>query len=248
MTRNTQKRTAGIRLKTALSVLLLVIPLVASCSGPYVKNPTPLGAPGTQASPVEEEYKIRVGDRLDIRLYYNSDLNQEVIVRPDGRISLQLVHEVTAAGLTPAQLNEVLTKEYDKHLEQPEVAVIVAGFGGHKVYVSGEVGAPGVREAAGPMTVMQAISASGGFKDTARVNEVVVIRRNDETFKPFPITVNLENTLKGTDMSQDILLMPYDIVFVPRSPIANVDLWVEQYINKPLSAPRDFLLFYSIAK
>src|SRR5208337_5109793 len=99
---------------------------IALCScGPYSKNARVAGSPGTVVPPVQEEYRIHVGDKLAVRLFYNPDLNQEVTVRPDGKVSLLLVHELNVAGLTTSQLTDLLTESYAKQLQQPEVAVIV---------------------------------------------------------------------------------------------------------------------------
>ncbi len=231
----------------SLVQLLAIVAVLGACGGPAVKNPTFVGAPGTQLPPLAPEYRITAGDRLAVKFFYNADLNQEVLVRPDGRISLQLLQEVMAAGRTPAELTEELTTGYSKHLEQPEITVIVNAFGGQRIYVGGEVGAPGLRELGGPTTVLQAISASGGFRDTARKDEVAVIRRGPED-RPFIIALNLSKAMDGTDMSQDIYLVPYDTVLVPKSGIANVNLWIQQYITANLAPLSPFWSWYTIMK
>jgi protein involved in polysaccharide export with SLBB domain len=235
------------KVKAFHPALLIITALTCFGCGPYLQKPTPLGAPGTQAQPIQNEYRIAVGDRLEVKFYYNTELNQEVAVRPDGRISLQLVKEVPAAGLTPEQLREDLLERYKKHLADPEIAVIVNSFSGHKVYVGGEVGAPGVRELIGPTTAFQAIMASGGMKDTARTKEIVVYRRGPDHNSPMAIPLNIENAMKGLDFSQDIYLQPYDIVFVPRSSVANFNVWVDQYLRKGiLVLPSEFMLYYGV--
>ena len=215
--------------------------------GPYIENPVPLGAPGTRAPFMEEQYRIHAGDNLDISFFYNPDLNRQATVRPDGRISLPLIHEIKVAGLTPAQLTYLLTKRYEVHLQDPEINVVVNAFTGHKIYVGGEVGGGGIQEIAGPTTLLQAIMASGGFRETARIDEVVVVRRTHEN-RPLVMTVDLRKVMQGTDLSQDIMVRPYDIVLVPRSNIAAINLWVDQYIRQLIfGLPRDFAsqyLFY----
>jgi len=222
----------------SLSVLLLL----CSC-GPALKKSIMVGASGTQEPPLAAEYRINAGDRLAVKFFYNADLNQEVVVRPDGRISLQLVQEVMAAGRTPSELTEELTTGYSKHLEQPEITVIVNAFGGQLIYVGGEVGTPGLREIGGPTTALQAITASGGFRDTARKEEVAVIRRGPED-KPFIIALNLEKAMDGTDLSQDIYLVPYDTVLVPKTNIADVNTWTQQYIGNTLAPFNPFWSWY----
>ena len=182
------------------------------------------------------EYKIRAGDQLDIKFFYNPDLNEQVLVRPDGRISLQLVHELTAAGLTPAQLNGVLMKKYAEELDQPEITVIVRSFGGQRVYIDGEVNKPGIINLTGPMTVMQSLAEAGGVKETARTGDIVIIRRGPDA-KPLTLVMNLEKVVDGSEVGSDLYLMPNDIVYVPKSRIANVNVWVDQYIRKNIPLP-----------
>ena len=99
--------------------------------------------------------------------------------------------------------------------------------------MDGEVAKPGMISLVGLMTVLRAISQAGGVKDSARTTEVIVIRRGADN-KPLAIAVNLDKAIDGTDMSQDIILRPFDIVYVPKSPIANVNKWVDLYIRKNL--------------
>jgi len=216
---------------------LYVLFILFACS-PVVKNPTPLHHQAVQASlNSEKEYRIQVGDQLDIKFFYNPELNEQVTVRPDGRISLQLVHEVMVAGLTPSELTQRLKQKYAPELKKPEIAVIVRSFGAYKIYVDGEVNKSGMFPIVGYMTVLQAISQAGGMKDTARTSEVVIIRRG-EFNKPLAFQLNLRKVVDSTDMSQDIALQPFDIVYVPKSAIANVNTWVDQYIRKNI--PIDF--------
>jgi polysaccharide biosynthesis/export protein len=232
----------------ARTLLLLALSFVLyCCGGTFSQNARPVGAPGTQAAPVEAEYRIQHGDKLNIKLFYNPDLNQEVVVRPDGKISLALVHDVDAAGLTPSELTERLTEGYGKHLQQPEIAVIVSAFAGQRFFVGGEVGQAGVKEIVGPTTILQAIAMAGGFKETARTNEVVIVRR-DENKNPYLISLDAEKAMKGIDLKQDIYVRPFDMVIVPRSNIADVNLWVNQYIKSNVSMGSDFALYYNLTK
>ena len=219
-----------VKMKARTLLLFVLSFALYCCGGTFSQNARPVGAPGTMAPPLEAEYRIQVGDKLTIKLFYNPDLNQEVTVRPDGKISLALLHDVDALNLTPLELTEQLTKGYGKHLQEPEIAVIVAGFAGQKIFVGGEVGAPGIKEIVGPMTIVQAIAMAGGFKESARTNEVIIMRR-DESKNPYLISLDAEKAMKGIDLKQDIYVRPYDMVIVPRSNIADVNLWVNQYIR-----------------
>jgi protein involved in polysaccharide export with SLBB domain len=221
-------------MKSLTLIKFLFILLILFACTPVVKNPAPLHDQAVQVSPyTEQEYRIQIGDQLDIKFFYNPELNEQVTVRPDGRISLQLVHEIMVAGLTPSELTASLTQKYAPELKKPEVTVIVRSFGAHKIYVDGAVNKSGMFPLIGLMTVMQAISQAGGVKDTARTKEVVIIRHGAEN-KRLALQVNVQKVIDGTDMSQDIALKPFDIVYVPLSSIAHVDVWVDQYIRRVL--------------
>ncbi|MEN6438147.1 MAG: polysaccharide biosynthesis/export family protein [Syntrophobacter sp.] len=233
----------------ARTVLLVMLSLTLFCChrGPYSPTALKVGAPGTEIAAIEQDYRLHVGDKLTVKLFYNPDLNQEVVVRPDGKISLLLVQEINVIGMTPSELTTALTEKYSKHLNEPEVAVIVNSFAGNKVYVGGEVAQPGTKELVGPTTVLNAVAMSGGFKETARTNEVIVLRRGPDQ-QPFLITLDSEKAMKGIDTKQDIFLQPYDMVLVPRSNIADVNLWVNQYIRGTVGVGSDFMLYYNVVK
>jgi len=233
----------GITLSKAHRKILaavIMLTIVSGC-GPIVKNPVPLTSISSRASAPAQEYRIKAGDEMDIKFFYNSELNEHLSVRPDGRISLQLIDEVVAAGLTPAELTAFLKSQYAGQLPKPEVTVIVKTFSQQKVFVDGEVNQPGLRDLQGTVTLRQCIALAGGFKDTARRNEIIVIRQKTRE-KPIITVANLEKVNDGTDFSQDLTVMPYDIVYVPKSPVANVNRWVEQYIQRMLPVmPTAFL-------
>src|SRR5210317_1512325 len=127
-----------------ITSLFLLLLLINACST-AVKSSTPFN-PRVVQEPSDSigEYKINGNDELEIKFFYNSELNEKVIVRPDGRISLQFANEVMAAGLTPAELTDILTEKYSTEFVDPEIAVIVRSFGGYQAYVDGEVTKPGV--------------------------------------------------------------------------------------------------------
>ena len=131
----------GIMDKTKLirSFFLALVCLLLQACITQVYNTVPLGSPGTIVPPIPGEYKINAGDKLSIKLFYNPELNQEVTVRPDGRITLQLVNEIKVVGLTPAKLSEILTEGYAKYLAQaPEITVAVNSFTGNRIFIGGE--------------------------------------------------------------------------------------------------------------
>jgi protein involved in polysaccharide export with SLBB domain len=221
------------KIRVIISSLMVLI--LASACATAVKEPSPAMNPSAKAHSMKE-YRIQVGDLLDIKFYYNPELNEEVTVRPDGRISLQLAHDIMATGLTPSELTKVLTKKYAVEFRDPKITVIVRTFSALKVYVGGEVDRPGIIDLVAHMTVLQAISGAGGLNRDARLNEVVVIRRKGKNNTEI-IPVDLEVLLEDEDLSQDVFLQPYDIVYVPRLPITYVNQWIDQYIRRNIPIP-----------
>ncbi|CAA7615241.1 polysaccharide biosynthesis/export family protein [Magnetospirillum sp. UT-4] len=205
---------------------------LAAC-GRVVERPTTVA---NAPVPATQGYVIEPGDELDVRFFYNPELNEEVVVRPDGNISLPLVGETRAAGTTPSQLENTLRTGYSRELRQAAITVIVKGFAGQRVYVDGEVGTPQMVNIAGNLSALQAIASAGGFKDSARKGEVLVIRRSG-TPQPVVIPLDLGAVLSGADTRQDLALQPYDIVFVPKTAIAEVNQFIDQYFRQNIPIP-----------
>jgi polysaccharide biosynthesis/export protein len=182
------------------------------------------------------EYRIQPGDLLDIKLFYNPELNEQLTVRPDGRITLQLVNDVVAAGLTPAQLTAVLTKAYAGELRNPKVAVIIRTSVADRAYVDGEVNRAGLIPLTGPTTVLQSISQAGGIKESAKSGEVILLRKMQDN-KVTAFRINIDQAFSGAGDNRDIYLKPNDIVYVPKSNIADINTWVDMYIRKNIPIP-----------
>ena len=182
----------------------------------------------------ERNYYLQPGDQIDIKFFYDPELNETVTIRPDGKISLQLVEEIEVAGLTPAELDKIITERYGEELKSPEVAVIVRSFGGQKVYVGGEVKSPKTLTLTGELTVMQSIIDAGGLTDSAKKTEIIVIHRGSD-YEPVPYKINLERLLAGQE--KDISLQPFDIVYVPKSKIDNVNEWIRKYVRNMIPVP-----------
>lgn len=231
-----------------LSLLLWCLSL-AGCAS-MVKPPTgqgfaPLPAPNEPLDESVGPYTMQAGDLIDIKFYYNPELNDQVKVRPDGKISLQLIDEVSVTGLTPVQLDNALTERYKAKLSKADIAVIVKEFAGQKVYVGGEVNAPGVVPIMSNQTSLQTILMAGGVKNTAEMRSVVIIRYQG-TNRPLFFVIDLQQNLTPSSPANDILLRPYDIVFVPKSTIAKVNQFVEQYIDKLIPISRSLGLSYNL--
>ena len=160
-----------------------------------------------------ETYVIGPEDVLSITVWREEALSRQVPVRSDGKISLPLVDEIHAAGLTPLQLKEKLTLRLKEFIENPNVSVIVTAANSQKVYVSGEVRTPGVYPLRGETTLLQVIPMAGGFTEWADQKKVLIIRKESEKDKR--IVVNYKKIVSGEDMSYNVVLKPGDTVIVP---------------------------------
>jgi protein involved in polysaccharide export with SLBB domain len=198
---------------------------LAACAG----LPAPPLALTLAATPPVQPYRLQVGDKLAVRFYFNPELNETLVVRPDGMISLQLIGDVEAGGCTPEALAAAITQRYTGELANPKVTVIVEQFGS-RVYVGGEVGKQGVVWLSGGLTLFQAIQEAGGFLPTAHRKQVILIRKGPDA-RPVGYALDVRAIASGERPDQDVFLQPYDVVFVPMSKIANVDLFVKQYMR-----------------
>lgn len=184
-----------------------------------------------ESKPHRDGYVLKPGDTLDVRFYKTPELNIEVPIRSDGQISLEPLGDVQAAGLEPGELAGILTERYAKELTHPRVTVIVRLFGG-QVFVGGEVKTPSVVPFTNGLTVVQAIDAAGGFIDTAARSSVLLIRREGDQYQGYRLAI--DKVMTGEDVSGDIALRPSDIIDVPKSRVADVNVFVAQFIRNNL--------------
>jgi protein involved in polysaccharide export with SLBB domain len=181
--------------------------------------------------PDSRDYIVQAGDTLNVRFYYHPDHDQrDLVVRLDGKLLLPLIGDVQAAGLTPEQLAEDIAQRYSFTLREPKVAVDVKTANSGQVYVGGEVQNPGVIKLKPRMNALQAIVEAGGPKDTGSVERVVLVRTlGDNQFGYREL--NLMRILRHKDSADDAELAQDDLLFVPRTGIASINLWVQQYIR-----------------
>jgi polysaccharide export outer membrane protein len=214
--------------KELILTVIFTLSLLIGCAtqNTAVKDVQPLTPAQTKAPLV---YNIQPGDELDIKFFYNPELNETVTVRPDGKISLQLIDEIHAADLEPLELDRQLTDLYSRELRKPVLTVIVRSFTRQRVFVGGEVEEPGLIELPAGMTALQAVFQSGGFKETAEPAETLVIRKG-ENEQPIPLRIDLA-ALMDADGGSDFQLRPDDIVYVPKSAIANANKFIDEYIG-----------------
>lgn len=239
MTTDGNGRTGGGAAFLCATAIALVL-VLGGMTALFAQTPAP-----AQAKPqVADEYVLSPGDMLSIKFFYNPELNEQLPIRPDGRIALQFVGDVTAAGLRVSELRTSLMDRYREVLNQPDLVVIVTSFGVQKVYVGGEVGRPGEIPLIPGMTPLQAIIIAGGDRRTASLRNVVVVR-DQGTETPLLLLVDVKKAMSKTAESQDVRLQARDIVFVPMSRIAKVDNFVNQYIKELVPMSMVLGLYYN---
>ena len=161
----------------------------------------------------DPKYVIGPADVLDINVWKEPTISRTVPVRPDGKISLPLLNDVQAAGLTPQQLGKAITSDLHKYLENPQVTVIVTAINSQRFYILGEVTRPGTFQLLPNMTVLQALSDGGGFTPFAKLSNIYVLRTVNGRQEKFPF--NYKDVLKGNKPQENVVLMPGDTIVVP---------------------------------
>ena len=165
-------------------------------------------------APISEDYVIGVEDVLFVAVWKNPDLSREVPVRPDGKITLPLIDDIKAVGLTPAALKEILTEKWKAYITAPEVSVIVTQVNSLKVYMVGEIPKPGVLVLKGPTRLLQAISQVGGFTQFADRSRIIVLRAGPDGGES-RLEFNYKRIISGERPGENIFLKPGDTVIVP---------------------------------
>ncbi len=168
---------------------------------------------GGSSGPYDEDYVIGVEDLLQIAVWKTPDLSLTVPVRPDGKISLPLIDDVQAAGLTPLQLKVLLKEKWKVYVSDPEVSVIVQEINSFKVFLVGEIVRPGELRLKDRTSLAQAISLAGGFTAFANPEDIVLLRRTGNT--EVRHKVNFKKVVSGDRPEQNLTLRPSDTIFVP---------------------------------
>ena len=198
-------------LKTLVLAAVLVPPATAGAQS------KPTGAATTAAAVTnvrpweKDEYRLGPGDKLRVEVYKDLQLSQSLQVRPDGKITLPLVGDFTAAGKTPIQLRDELTKSLKEYVTNPVVTVIVVEALAAQVYVIGEVTNPQTLVMQGPMTVLQALAQVGGLREFADRDDIRILRKTPNGVQT--IEFNYKRAVKGE--SEAVFLQPGDTVVVP---------------------------------
>lgn len=193
--------------------LMLLVTLLMCSAFAGAQNSNDKEAPAKEPLPqTSSSYVIGADDQLHISVWKEPDLTNTMPVRADGMISLPLINDVQAAGLTPMQLAASITEKLKKYITEPHVTVEVTQMNSQRIYITGEVLHPGAMTRTPDMTVLQAL-ATAGFSQFANTKGIYVLRT--ENGKQMKIPVNYKKLVKGEDMQANVLLKPGDTIVVP---------------------------------
>ena len=207
-------------------MIVMLLAAAATFSGCLHHNPA-VTRDEIDAVPIPQPMAFAIGDVLEFKFFYHPELNEVQTIRRDGTVNLQLVGEVLAAGQTNEILRNTLLERYDGVLKNADIAIIARSRPIERVYVSGEVLAPGPIDMQGRITALQAIMYAGGFKTTtAAPNSVVVIRQSEG--KQVGTLIDLAKALRGEETTP-MELRPEDIIYVPTSQIRHLNTWLDQH-------------------
>jgi polysaccharide export outer membrane protein len=196
-----------------LCAALVVLSSIASGPATAQEREKPVVQETQETAQAREEYQIGPEDVLNIIVWKNEAVSRTVPVRPDGMISLPMVNDVQAAGLTPMQLRDLLTKKLTEFIPAPEVSVLVIEVRSFKVSVIGEVAKPGRLELKSWTTVLDVLAMAGGLNQFASRSRIVILRPEAKTMKRIPFNYN--KVISAGGEQENFFLQPGDIVVVP---------------------------------
>ena len=213
------------RLACAVAALVVAAfgPAAAQAASPFANIPY------ASWSDDDPSYRLYPGDELDVVVPSAPELNKTVTVQPDGRIMLPLLAPQMAAGRSATELEQALGQAYAAQLLRPDVTVVVRAQP-LKVFVGGDVAKAGVYDLPGDMDALRAIIQAGGFQDTARKSQVVIIRRGHDG-RPMMRTVNFDRPLTDANHADLIPLRRFDIIYVPKTGLAKIGVVMTQLRN-----------------
>jgi polysaccharide biosynthesis/export protein len=213
--------------RSRLLPALLTLSLAACASVTEPLPPPPqigIGPPDTAPA-----YRLQPGDVIELHVLSNPELNEQAVVAPDNRVTFQFAPGLVAGGHTLQEITDAADRAY-KTTTRNDLQVVLRSQVGTRVYVTGEVQVPTEVIANGQLSALSAISRAGGFKITAQKSEVVLMRRDDQN-RPHLYALNIAAAMQGKDPSADVLLAPYDVIYVPRDRLSNASLVLERIRN-----------------
>lgn len=198
-------------LKPGTVILIVLLGSSASAQPPALSSHG--GAAGAAAATAPPDYVIGPDDQLSIVFWRDKDMSADAAVRPDGKISLPLLNDVQAAGLTPQQLRDRLMEDAKRYIEDPNITIVVRQINSRRVFVTGEVAKPGPYPLIGPTTILQILATAGGLREYADEKNIMVLRTaggRTETYR-----FNYKDVAKHKNLAQNVELKPGDTIIVP---------------------------------
>ena len=216
------------------ATLMAAVLTLLGC-GPSVKvepfSPAELARVQNESAAVERRgYRIEPGDTLQIKYPFHPEMDQETTVRPDGTVTATGVGPLPAAGMTSVELADQLKAKTSSRLKNPEVVITISKYGERGVYVGGEVGRPQMLVFRKGLTPLQAVMAAGGFLPTARLDSVILVRQSGGAEPLVTRKLDLGRVI-NEGAPEQIALAPQDVIYVPRTGIANANVWVRQHVT-----------------
>jgi protein involved in polysaccharide export with SLBB domain len=214
-------------------IFLLV---TALCFGQTPIQAPPVSTPPAMAGDAGNsisDYRVGSGDVLEFKFFYNAELNESVQVRPDGKVSLGLIGDVSVEHRILPDIRTEIESRYSSILNRPAVNILVRTFASQKVYVGGEVSRPAAIPLLSDLTAQDAILEVGGAKKTGALSKAILIRR-ELNGTPSIRTVDLNVKVVGgvPSVGAPIKLQPFDVLLIPETKIARANRWVDEYIRQ----------------
>jgi protein involved in polysaccharide export with SLBB domain len=231
------------------TMIVLIAALAAGCASRSAPSPiatAPLAALAPPAPPaLTPDYRIQAYDELHVRFTYQPEVSEQIPVRPDGRISLATTGEIVAVGHTPAELADLIREKSASRLRNPEVVVVVTKVAEQRVYVGGEVFRPGFVVLMPGMTPLQAVVQTGGFRPSAKLDSVLLLTPG-EGGKFTAARMDMDQVVSD-GVAERVRLHPGDVVYVPRTWIADMNIVVDQYVRGLIPALPHVGVGYSLS-
>lgn len=204
--------------------------------------PSELPQPAMVYSDQSPAYRFFPGDEVEITIFSAPELSRSATIGPDGRIALPLIGAVRAADLTADELHDLLVSAYATQLRMPELTVTPRTYASRQVFVGGEVARPGIYEMPANIDAFQAIALAGGFLPSAHRSDVLVLSRASGETSVSEVDLSMRAVRGGLPDAR--ALQRYDVVYVPRSRISQVNLFMQQYVRDAL--PVQFSFYYDL--
>lgn len=196
-----------------LAILIMLFSGLEIDSVVLAQEGSPVDAESIGSADQAVPFTLQVGDVVTVSVWKNAELGASVPVRPDGQITLPLVGEVVVLGMTPLATQKLLSERYSDFVTAPAVSVVVDQINSWKVFVLGEVRAPGVYDILRPTRLVQALAMAGGFTEYAKKDEIVLLRTRGVTEQRMVLSV--KDITSGRDPDDNVLLAPGDTIIVP---------------------------------